>query len=68
MKKWIELEFEVGNVTYLITDKDQSKRIVTGILMRPNGITYELTCGVSTSWHYSFEISSTADVLTKTND
>lgn len=67
MKKWIELDFEVGQVVYLTTDKDQSKRIVTGILMRPNGVTYELTCGTTTSWHYAFEASVNQDIVIKTS-
>jgi len=67
MKKWIELDFEVGQIVYLITDSSQQKRIVTGILMRPNGVTYELTCGTLTSWNYSFEISVSQDIVVKTS-
>ena len=66
MKKWIELSFEVGDEVYLKTDSDQAKRIVTGICMRINGLTYELSRGSNvTTWHYDFEISKEISILTK---
>jgi len=64
-----DFTFELGQTVYLKTDVDQSKRIVTGITIRPSGaITYELTCGASYSWHYDFEIDITKDVLLSTTD
>lgn len=68
MKKWVELEFEIGTEVYLKTDPDQRKRIVTGMLLRPTGHTYELTHSNSgVTWHYGFEISITCDVVHKTS-
>lgn len=43
---------------YLITDADQLKRFVTGIVVRPgNGLKYLLSCGDCESEHYDFEIT-----------
>lgn len=56
-------DFKLKQEVYLKTDTDQFKRFVTGILIRPNGISYELTCGESASWHYDFEIAIEKDVL-----
>lgn len=51
------LSFSIGNEVYLKTDPDQLKRIVTGVMIRPNGISYGLTSSTIESWHYDFEIS-----------
>jgi len=66
MRKYVDLTFDVGAEVYLKTDNDQRKRIVTAIAVKQTGITYELSQGVSTSWHYDFEISEEVDVLAKT--
>jgi hypothetical protein len=65
MRKWTDISFEIGSGVYLKTDKDQSKRIVTAIAIKPTGVTYELSYGTMTSWHYDFEISSDVDVVAK---
>jgi hypothetical protein len=57
MKKWFEIDFEPGDIVYLKTDRDQYERMVTGYCIRQAGITYELSFGSTTSWHYGFEIS-----------
>ena len=64
----MDIDFEIGDEVYLKTDVDQSKRIITGIALKQTGILYELCCGTSSSWHYSFEISVAVDVLMKTSD
>lgn len=53
----IVVAFEIGQTVYLITDKEQSKRIVTGYNVRTTGITYGLSCGENETWHYDYEIS-----------
>lgn len=68
MKKWVDLTYEVGDIVYLKTDSDQSKRIVTAILLKTNGHSYELSCGTVVSWHFDFEMSKSADLILKTND
>lgn len=51
--------FNFGDHVYLVTDVDQKERIVTGICIRPGGcISYEVTCGMESRWHYDFEIST----------
>jgi len=32
----IDVELELGEIVYLITDPDQTKRIVTGYNLKPN--------------------------------
>lgn len=66
MKKWIEVEFEIGDMVYLKTDKEQLKRVVTSISVTNMGqITYYLYCGTVGSSHYGFEISTEIDVVVK---
>ncbi|HAT75545.1 MAG TPA: hypothetical protein DCS19_01570 [Flavobacterium sp.] len=51
-------DFEIGQSVFLKTDIAQYERIVTGIYIRPEGITYTLVNETTESYHYSFEISS----------
>lgn len=68
MKKWVDLEFDVGDVVYLKTDEDQKPRIVAEICIKKTGIVYNLCQGTVTSWHYDFEMSVNIDVKIKTSD
>lgn len=61
--KTIKLKHEIGDFVYLKTDKDQDKRIVIGVNIRPSGILYELGYGSTSSWHYEIEITESKDVL-----
>lgn len=64
----IDNKFNIGDKVYLETDSDQKSRIVTGINIRAASITYALSCDVTESWHYDFEIAAEKDVLkTSTN-
>lgn len=64
-----QFEYWFGDTVYLKTDRDQSKRMVTGISVRPGGVTYALTCGSNVeTWHYSFEITADIDVLITTTN
>jgi hypothetical protein len=65
MKKWADIEFDIGQEVFLKTDKDQYKRIVLTIWLLPTGVKYELGNGISASWHYGFEISDKVDVVQK---
>lgn len=65
MKKWVEIDFEVGEFVYLITDPDQHKRVVCGIILRPTGLLYEVCHSVQTTIHYGFELSKEKDYKTK---
>jgi len=54
----IDNKFEIEEVVFLITDNEQSLRIVTAIQVSKRQLLYRLVCGTSESWHYEFEISS----------
>lgn len=65
----IDNKYNYEQQVYLKTDVDQKLRIVTGLLIRPNGlISYELSCGTECRWHYDFEISTEKDVLKTTTN
>lgn len=60
--------FEYGEEVWLITDPNQSKRIVSGYILRPNMITYLIVCGTEETGHFEFELSTSPDVMmTSTN-
>lgn len=52
----IDNKFNIEDIVFLITDSDQSHRIITGIQVTKNAIIYRLACGVNESWHYDYEI------------
>jgi len=52
----IFVSINIGDIVVLKTDKEKNKRICTGISIRKDGATYELTKGDTASWHYSFEV------------
>jgi len=57
--------FDIGQRIFLKIDPEQIERMVTGIVVRPNGIMYEVSSGVEVSTHYDIEMSSEVDVLTQ---
>lgn len=57
--------YEIGDEVYLKTDFDQLLRIVTGIIVRPSCVVYELSQGSANSEHYDFEISREINELIK---
>lgn len=60
----IENRYEIGDTVYLITDADQSIRIVAGFLVYKAGeVMYQLACGVEVSVHYDFEISAVKTLI-----
>lgn len=56
-------EFEIGEIVYLKTDIEQRERIVTGIMQRPESISYYLSINENESCHYSIEITRYKDIL-----
>jgi hypothetical protein len=64
-----KLEYQIGDIVYLITDDEQLPRMVTGAVIRPNGsIVYYLSIGATTeTLHYSIEIASDRDLLKALN-
>lgn len=64
-----KLEFQIEQIVYLNTDKEQVPRIVTGISLRPfNSVTYGLTHNATETWHYGFEISDERDIILYTSN
>ena len=61
----ISTKFDLEQSVYLITDKEQQKRMVIGMSIRSNGVMYDLAFGSSSTWHYEIEISEEENVLTK---
>ena len=61
--------FNIGDVVYLKTDRDQHERIIVGILVRPEGLLYDLACGsVDTRFFREMELSIEKDVLKSTTN
>lgn len=61
------IRFNIGASVYLKTDDEQRERLVTGINIRENGISYAVAYGVEESWHYAFEITKEKDVVKATS-
>lgn len=66
MAKVIDNLFELGDVVYLKTDREQMPRIVFCIRVYQKEYIYELATGTTTSCHYDFELSREVNVLMKT--
>jgi len=62
----IESIYDLGDIVYLKTDKEQDRRIVTQICIATTGIQYQLACGIVSTWHSDFEITKQSDILVKT--
>lgn len=61
------IDFEIGQIVYLKTDKEQHQRMVTAICLRPNrNVMYCLTFGNTESWHYKIEIDNERDIMKAT--
>jgi hypothetical protein len=59
-----KLEYKIGQVVYLRTDKDQNAKIVTSITLHPcNSVSYCLNENGIESSHYGFEITDTRDII-----
>lgn len=59
----INNKYELEQSVFLITDTEQSLRIVTAIQIYKNGLLYRLACGVNESWHFDYEIATTKNFL-----
>ena len=59
----VQTKFSIGDIIYLLTDPEQKTRMVTGILIRPTGTSYDVSCANGTSWHYDIEMSEEKNQL-----
>lgn len=64
----VDNKFEIGQIVYSKTDKDQLARIVTGICHRSGHILYEVACGTGGAWFNDYELSAEKNVLITTNN
>jgi hypothetical protein len=53
----LAITFDIGDIVFLKTDAEQLPRVITGILMRPNGFLYYLSNSTNETSHYEIEIS-----------
>ena len=63
----IDSKYEINDVVYLRMDKEQIERLVTGIMIRPNCLTYHLSTQDDETIHYEIEISKDRDVVKATS-
>lgn len=59
----IDNKFNHGDLVYLKTDKEQEQRMITALVLKPNQIEYQLSCGLSATWHFECEITETKNEL-----
>lgn len=65
----LEVEYEIGDTVYLLTDPEQNRCLVYMIEVGPSrSISYRVTRGTTISSHYSFELSATPDIIYRTNN
>lgn len=64
--KIIDTKFDLGQIVFIKTDKEQQPRMIIGITVRPTGLLYELNFGSNSSWHFEIEISDEKDILLTT--
>lgn len=64
----VESKYNLGDIVYLKTDKEQSQRMITSIAIRPMGCTYELSLSTTVSWHYDFEFTLEENFQFKTSN
>ncbi|RLD76319.1 MAG: hypothetical protein DRJ15_15550 [Bacteroidetes bacterium] len=57
--------FKIGDTVYLKTDPAQLERLITGINIRQNGLSYEVSLSEDLSWHYDFELSREQNIAKK---
>lgn len=64
----IDNVFELGQILYLKTDKEQQPAILTGIHILPIGLVYRISMGLEESIHYECELSPIENVALKINN
>lgn len=64
----INNQFQIGEYVYFTTDTEQRMLLVTGILIRQNGISYEVSYNGDGTWVNPIEISKEKDETFKFSD
>lgn len=63
----INNKFDIGDIVYLKTDRDQCERIVVGICQNANSVMYEVKKETTNAWHYEFEMTLEKNVAMATS-
>ena len=50
-------DHQLGDMVFLKHDPEENARMVTGIVIRPNGVLYQLSMGSTETSHYSVEVT-----------
>ena len=58
-------KYNIGDIVFLITDKEQIPRQITGILQRPSSYIYYLSNNTNETSHYDIEFSRDINILTQ---
>jgi hypothetical protein len=61
----VENKFNIGQIVFIKTDKEQLPRMVTSLNVNPNGIVYRLSAGTQDTENYEMELSEEANILEK---
>ena len=61
----IDNEYNLGDIVFLRTDREQLPRLVTRIIVTQSGILYSLANSTTETTHYEFEIATEINVLIK---
>lgn len=59
----IKNEFDIDQIVYLKTDRNQEPRMVTQLVVSKAEVRYELSSGVEFSVHHNYEISAEENTL-----
>ena len=59
----IDTQHDIGKLVFLVTDPEQYPHLVTGYLVRKDGIRYALSMKGQETYHYDFEIISEKDII-----
>jgi hypothetical protein len=58
MKRTLTIAYRLGQKVRVIHDPDHLERMVTQVLIGPNGVRYALSCGEKETTHYPMEIEA----------
>ena len=50
--------FNIQDIVYLKTDKNQEERVVVSIQINPGNLMYGVSFDGEVSWHYEFELTA----------
>lgn len=66
MSKILDNQWEIGDTVYLKTDPEQIPRLIYCFIVYRTETLYKVACGVMTSEHYDFELTTEKSVLITT--